>query len=306
MTRGGPSFPALVAALLLIAGGLFGLLYGTMLNPISIGLIALGLLTPTALKMANQWERVVILRVGKLQSVRGPGLFVIIPVVDRAVAVIDTRIQTTDFNAERALTRDTVPVDVDAIVFWQVSDAAKAATEITDYRSAIARVSQTSLREMIGASALAELLSERKTADLRLKEDIGHKTVEWGVSVISVEIRDVGIPSALEDAMSREAQATREKQARVILASAEEAVAERFVAAARHLADNPAALQLRAMNLVYEMTKERGATILLPSSMVDSMNVGNILNLAGIAAANSDRPAAAYGAGTTTESPTRT
>jgi regulator of protease activity HflC (stomatin/prohibitin superfamily) len=225
-----------------------------------------------SLKMANTWEKFVILRMGKLQSVRGAGLFAIIPIVDNVVAVIDERIQTTAFNAEQALTKDTVPVNVDAIIFWHVHDAEKAALAITHYREAIDRVAQTSLREMIGSSMLAALLSDRKEADEQLQVVIGQKTAPWGISVSSVEIRDVAIPVALQDAMSRQAQAEREKQARVILGSAEAAIAGKFVEAAAVYAGHPIALQLRAMNIIYETTKERGATILMPTSMVDSVN----------------------------------
>jgi regulator of protease activity HflC (stomatin/prohibitin superfamily) len=234
-----------------------------------------------ALKMANTWEKFVILRAGKLRGVKGPGLFLIIPVIDSVVAVIDERIQTTAFSAEEALTRDTVPVNVDAIIFWFVHDAQKAALNITNYREAIDRVAQTSLREMIGSSMLAALLSERNAADDLLRGEIGRKTADWGISVKSVEIRDVAIPVALQDAMSRQAQAEREKQARVILGSAEAAIAGQFVEAAKTYADHPAALQLRAMNIIYETTKERGATILIPTAMVDSLNPVVALALAG-------------------------
>jgi regulator of protease activity HflC (stomatin/prohibitin superfamily) len=234
--------------------------------------LAAAAVVASSLKLANVWQKFVILRMGKLQSVQGAGLFAIIPILDRVVAVIDERIQTTGFNAEQALTKDTVPVNVDAIIFWHVHDAEKAALAITDYRQAIDRVSQTSLREMIGASMLAALLSDRKEADERLKDEIGWKTAPWGISVSSVEIRDVAIPVALQDAMSRQAQAEREKQARVILGSAEAAIAGKFVEAAQVYAGHPVALQLRAMNIIYETTKERGATILMPSSMVDSLN----------------------------------
>ena len=238
-------------------------------------------LVGASLKMANVWQKFVILRMGKLQGVKGAGLFAIIPVLDAVVAVIDGRIQTTGFNAEQALTKDTVPVNVDAIIFWHVQDAEKAALAITNYREAIDRVAQTSLREMIGSSMLAALLSDRKDADEQLKIEIGQKTAPWGISVSSVEIRDVAIPVALQDAMSRQAQAEREKQARVILGSAEAAIAGKFVEAANIYAGHPEALQLRAMNIIYETTKERGATILMPSSMVDSMNpYGNTLALA--------------------------
>jgi regulator of protease activity HflC (stomatin/prohibitin superfamily) len=234
--------------------------------------VAAAVLIGLSLKMANVWQQFVILRMGKLQSVRGAGLFAIVPLLDRVVAVIDSRIQTTAFNAEQALTKDTVPVNVDAIIFWHVHDAEKAALAITNYREAIDRVAQTSLREMIGSSMLAALLSDRKEADEQLKVEIGQKTAAWGISVSSVEIRDVAIPVALQDAMSRQAQAEREKQARVILGSAEAAIAGKFVEAAAIYAGHPWALQLRAMNIIYETTKERGATILMPSSMVDSLN----------------------------------
>jgi regulator of protease activity HflC (stomatin/prohibitin superfamily) len=238
----------------------------------AIALWVLAAIVSQSLKMANTWQKFVVLRAGKLQGVRGPGLFFIIPVVDNVVAVIDERIQTTAFNAEQALTRDTVPVNVDAVIFWHIHDAQKAALAITDYRQAIDRVAQTSLREMIGASMLAALLSDRRAADRQLCEEIGGKTVAWGVTVGSVEIRDVAIPVALQDAMSRQAQAEREKQARVILGAAEAEIAGRFVEAAKIYATQEGALQLRAMNIIYETTKERGTTILIPSSMVDSMN----------------------------------
>ena len=245
-----------------------------------------------ALKMANTWQKFVILRAGKLHGVKGPGLFMIIPILDNIVAVIDERIQTTAFSAESALTRDTVPVNVDAIIFWFVHDAQKAALNITNYREAIDRVAQTSLREMIGSSMLSALLSERSAADELLRVEIARKTEDWGISVKSVEIRDVAIPEALQDAMSRQAQAEREKEARVILGSAEAAIAAKFVEAAKTYADHPAALQLRAMNIIYETTKERGATILMPTSMVDSMNPAVALALAGqgIASPKTDGP----------------
>jgi regulator of protease activity HflC (stomatin/prohibitin superfamily) len=256
-------FACLIAA---VACGYFGNFYA------GFALLAVAAVIAMSLKMANVWQKFVILRMGKLQSVRGAGLFAIIPVLDSVTAIIDERIQTTAFNAEQALTRDTVPVNVDAIIFWRVHDAEKAALAITNYREAVDRVAQTSLREMIGSSMLAALLSDRKEADEQLKVEIGRKTAPWGISVSSVEIRDVAIPVALQDAMSRQAQAEREKQARVILGSAEAAIAGKFVEAADIYAGHPVALQLRAMNIIYETTKERGATILMPSSMVDSLN----------------------------------
>ncbi|HTJ62492.1 MAG TPA: slipin family protein [Alphaproteobacteria bacterium] len=255
--------------------------------------VLLGVLTPMSLQMANQWEKAVVLRLGKLHSIKGPGLFLILPFIDAVTVWIDQRIQTTEFNAEQALTRDTVPTNIDAILFWQVHDPQRAALEITDYRQAIGRVAQTSLREMIGSSPLTTLLSDRKNADKLLKEEIGRKTMDWGVSVISVEIRDVAIPAALQDAMSRQAQAEREKEARVILGAAEQEVAQKFLDAANIYAQNPAALQLRAMNIIYETTKERGATILIPTMMVDAMNAGGMMGLASLAAQAAEKPAAA-------------
>jgi regulator of protease activity HflC (stomatin/prohibitin superfamily) len=241
-------------------------------GPSGAPFFVLAIIVALSLKMANTWQKFVILRAGKLQGVKGPGLFAIIPIIDNVVAVIDERIQTTAFSAEQALTRDTVPVNIDAIIFWRVHDARAAALEITDYRTAIDRISQTSLREMIGASMLTALLSELKSADERLRKEIGRKTEVWGITVEAVEIRDVSIPVALQDAMSREAQAEREKRARIILGSAEAEVANQFVLAAQQYADHPAALQLRAMNIIYETTKERGATILMPTAMVDAMS----------------------------------
>ena len=276
-----------LAVVCVIAGVAFGEWVNLYLAlPFAIAAVIIAL----SLKMANAWQKFVILRAGKLQGVKGPGLFMIIPFLDNVTAVIDERIQTTAFNAEQALTKDTVPVNVDAIIFWHVHDAEKAALKITNYRQAIDRVAQTSLREMIGSSMLAALLSDRKSADERLRDEIGAKTQEWGVSVTSVEIRDVAIPVALQDAMSRQAQAEREKQARVILGSAEAEIAGKFVVAANIYADHPAALQLRAMNIIYETTKERGATILIPTGMVDSLNPVSALVLAGQAPSSAVAP----------------
>ena len=249
--------------------------------------IALGVLIaivsvfiPQSLMMANQWERAVVLRLGKLQGIKGPGLFIIIPIVDTVATWIDQRIQTTEFNAEQALSKDTVPVNVDAVVFWQVHDPERAALEITDYREAIGRVAQTSLREMVGSSPLALLLADRKEGDELLRSEIGRKTADWGVSVMSVEMRDISVPPELQDAMSRQAQAERELLARVMLGDAEKQIASKFVEAADIYAKSPAALELRAMNIIYETTKERGATILMPTSMVNAMNPIGMLGLA--------------------------
>jgi regulator of protease activity HflC (stomatin/prohibitin superfamily) len=274
----------LLIAALLAAAGFIG---KAPVAYICASLLAiLGMLLPRALMVANQWERMVILRLGRLRAIKGPGLFFIVPFVDAVATTIDQRIQTTGFNAERTLTRDTVPVDVDAIIFWQVHDTERAALEIADYREAIGQVAQTSLREMIGATELSALLSERKKADEALREEIGLKTAEWGVAAMSVEIRDVAIPAGLQDAMSRRAQAAREKEARIILGESEEQIAKTFVEAAETYAKAPAALQLRAMNLVYEATKERGMTILIPSAIADSMNPASIGGLLAATAAS--------------------
>ena len=224
-----------------------------------------------SVRVANEWSRAVVLRLGRFAGVRGPGLYLLIPLIDRVAMTLDLRIQTTSITAEQALTRDTVAVGVDAIVFWQVEDPKRAAIQIADYRQAIERVAQTSLREMIGSSDLSRLLSETQTVDDQLRQTIGVKIGDWGVVVRSVEIRDVTIPPELQDAMSRQAQAVRERDARVTLASAEAAIAAQVVAAAAVYEASPMAFQLRQMNLLYEMNKDRGATILLPTDMASAL-----------------------------------
>ena len=238
-----------------------------LLVVIAIGVIIL----LRSVRIAKEWQRAVILRLGRFRRISGPGLYLVLPVIEQATVVIDTRVQTTSITAEQALTRDTVAVGVDAIVFWQVSDARAAAINIANYREAIERVAQTTLREMIGATELSRLLSDRQTADEKLRQSITSKTQTWGVTATSVEIRDVAIPKELQDAMSRQAQAEREKDARVTLASAEQEIARQVVAAAEIYASNPTALQLRQMNLLYEMNKERGTTVLIPTDMAESL-----------------------------------
>jgi regulator of protease activity HflC (stomatin/prohibitin superfamily) len=210
-------------------------------------------------------------------------VFVIVPVLDNVAAVIDTRVRTTQFTAERTLTKDTVPVDVDAIIFWMVVDARRAALEVVNYAEAIGWAAQTSLREMIGANELAVLLSNRKAIDDALRSTIHAKTANWGIEVKSVELRDVNIPIALQDAMSRQAQAERERHARVILGTAEAEIADKFAAAARTYSENPVALHLRGMNMLYESVKERGSTIIVPSSAIDSMNLGGVAGVTALA-----------------------
>ena len=236
-----------------------------------VGAVIMLVLLVRAIRIANEWQRAVVLRLGRFTGVRGPGLYLLIPVLDRVAQVVDMRIQTTTIVAEQALTRDTVAVGVDAIVFWQVENAEYVAIRITDYQQAIERVAQTSLREMIGATDLSRLLSDRKSADERLRATISEKTESWGVIIRSVEIKDVSIPRELQDAMSRQAQAEREKDARVTLASAEREIAEQVLAAAAIYGRDPVALQLRQMNLLYEMNKERGTTVLIPTDMAASL-----------------------------------
>ena len=291
MGRGANPFAVLLSSILLLAAASSAAAGYLFAAPpacaLAVILVGFAILLPRCLIIANQWERMIVLRLGKLQGIRGPGLFFIIPFVDTVATSIDQRIQTTGFNAERTLTRDTVPVNVDAIIFWQVHDTERAALEISNYREAIGQVSQTSLREMIGATELAGLLSERKKADELLRKEIGSKTAEWGVGVISVEIRDVAIPPGLQDAMSRRAQAEREREARIILGSSEREIAQTFVDEAEIYTKSPGAMQLRAMNLDepgVEATKERGMTIVIPSGMADSMNPAGLGGLLGAAA----------------------
>ena len=234
-------------------------------------LVIVLLIVARSARIAAEWQRAVILRLGRFHKVKGPGIYLLFPLIDRVAQIIDIRIQTTTITAEQALTRDTVAVGVDAIVFWQVDDAESAAIHIADYREAIERVAQTSLREMIGATELSHLLSDRQTADEQLRQTISQKTTSWGVVARSVEIKDVVIPKELQDAMSRQAQAEREKDARVTLASAEREIARQILEAAALYGQDPNALKLRQMNLLYEMNKERGTTVLIPTDMASSL-----------------------------------
>ena len=230
-----------------------------------------------AIKVADQWEKAIVLRFGRFRGLKGPGLFWIIPVVDSVRRWIDHRVMVTPFNAEKTLTKDTVPVDVDAVLFWMVWDAEKAALEVEDYRMAISWAAQTALREIIGQMALADILVGRAKMDADLQKIIDARTNPWGITVQSVEIRDVVIPEALEDAMSRQAQAERERQARVILGESEMQIAHSFREASLAYQDNPVALHLRAMNMLFEGLKEKGALVIVPSSAVDTMNLGGMM-----------------------------
>lgn len=243
----------------------------------------IGLYIMFALKIADQWEKAIVLRLGRFRGLKGPGLFWIVPIVDRISAWIDHRVMVTPFTAERTLTRDTVPVDVDAVLFWLVWDAEKAALEVEDYQAAISWAAQTALREIIGKMDLADILVGREKMDADLQRIIDARTTPWGITVQSVEIRDVVIPQALEDAMSRQAQAERERQARVILGESEKQIAESFRQASLAYVDNPTALHLRAMNMLFEGLQERGALIIVPSSAVETMNLGGIAGLTALA-----------------------
>ena len=244
-----------------------------------IGILLIGIYILFALKVAKQWEKAVVLRLGKFQGLHGPGMFWIIPIVDSTTSWIDHRVMVTPFNAEKTLTKDTVPVDVDAVLFWLVWDAEKAALEVEDYRAAIAWAAQTALREIIGQMTLADILVGRAKMDADLQKIIDERTTPWGVSVQSVEIRDVIIPQGLEDAMSQQAQAERERQSRVILGEAEMQVADSFAEASQAYINNPTALHLRAMNMLFEGLKEKGALVIVPSSAVDTMNLGGLSGL---------------------------
>ena len=239
-----------------------------------------------AMKVASQWEKVIVLRLGKFIGLRGPGLFWVTPIIDNAVMWIDHRVMVTSFSAEKTLTKDTVPVDVDAVLFWVVWDAEKAALEVKDYQAAISWAAQTALREIIGQMSLADILVGRTKMDEELQKIIDERSTPWGVTVQSVEIRDVIIPQVLEDAMSRQAQAERERQARVILGESEQQIAASFADASQAYINNPTALHLRAMNMLFEGLKEKGALVIVPSSAVDTMNLGGLSGMVSLAQNN--------------------
>ena len=251
-----------------------------------VGWILIGVILLFALKVASQWEKAIVLRLGKFLSLRGPGAFWIVPIIDTVPTWIDSRVMVTPFSAEKTLTKDTVPVNVDAVLFWVVWDAEKAALEVEDYRSAIAWAAQTALRDIIGRMMLADILVGRSAIDEELQHIIDERTTPWGVTVQSVEIRDVVIPQVLEDAMSRQAQAERERQARVILGESERQIAASFAEASQVYIDNPTALHLRAMNMLFEGLKEKGALVIVPSSAVDTMNLGGLSGMVSLAQNN--------------------
>jgi regulator of protease activity HflC (stomatin/prohibitin superfamily) len=270
-----------LSAAIAVAMALSGVAWGWILGEILL-LNSIGIYVLLAFKVAEQWEKTIVLRLGRFMGLKGPGPFWIIPIVDTTPAWIDQRVMVTSFTAERTLTKDTVPVDVDAVLFWVVWDAEKAALEVEDYRAAIAWAAQTALREIIGQMDLADILVGRAKMDAELQHIIDDRTTPWGVTVQSVEIRDIVIPGALEDAMSRQAQAERERQARVILGESEEQIADSFAKAAIAYRDNPTALHLRAMNMLFEGLKEKGAMVIVPSSAVDTMNLGGLMGTTAI------------------------
>lgn len=287
-----------------IAGALFGICLaiavigallgdGTFSDPVLGSWVAvwtlLGIYFLYALKVASQWEKAVVLRLGKFHALRGPGVFWMIPIIDSIASWIDHRVMVTPFSAEKTLTKDTVPVDVDAVLFWVVWDAEKAALEVKDYQIAIAWAAQTALRDIIGRMMLADILVGRSAIDEELQHIIDERTTPWGVTVNSVEIRDIVIPQDLEDAMSRQAQAERERQARVILGESEKQIAASFSEASQAYIHNPTALHLRAMNMLFEGLKEKGALVIVPSSAIDTMNLGGLSGMVSLAQNNAPK-----------------
>lgn len=254
--------------------------YAVTGEPLLLGGIVLAFFLSASVKVASEWEKAVVLRLGKYIGLKGPGHFWLLPFVDSVAYWIDQRIVATPFVAEQTLTKDTVPVNVDAILFWMVWDPEKAALEVENYRQAVAWAAQTALRDVVGRSMLSEILSGRDELDKVLQEIIDRRTEPWGITVQAVEIRDVVIPDELQEAMSREAQAERERRARAILATAETEIAHRFAAAAQVYENNPVALQLRAMNILYEGLKEKGGLVVTPSGVADALNIGTMAALA--------------------------
>lgn len=278
------SFANAACVFLLLAGGAWAYARYSAGSSVEAGVIAAGMLfaaflASASIQVANQWDRAVILRLGKFHALKGPGFFLIVPVVDDIPYWLDTRVITTAFKAEKTLTKDTVPVDVDAVLFWKILDPKKAALDVADYKSAISWASQTALRDVIGKTVLAEMLEGRDKISSLLQNIIDERTEPWGINVISVEVKDVLIPSALEDAMSMQAQAERERQARVILGDSERQVAEKFAEAAKSYTNNPVALHLRAMNMLYEGLKANSTIVIVPSSAVESMQLGGMAGL---------------------------
>ena len=285
MRRGSPPRTNIVSVALFLAALGIGVAWSIAIAypAPAIVMAILGIVAMQAPRIAQQWERAIVLRLGRFVGLRGPGLFWIVPFVDTVSSWIDQRTITTSFAAEQTLTSDTVPVNVDAVLFWMVHDAQKAALEVQDYAAAVSWAAQTALRDIIGRTALTDLLRGRERIENELQTLIDARSNPWGITVQSVEMRDVVIPSALQDAMSREAQAAREKQARIILGQAEMEIAHSFKEAAKSYHENPTALHLRAMNMLYEGLKEKGALMLIPSSAVESIGMGGLMGAAALA-----------------------
>ena len=284
---------ALAAAVVLLAGACLNRLIEGTWQQWNIYIIIVTALVANicffGIKIANQWERAIVLRLGKFRALKGPGPFFIIPIIESVVRSVDMRIRSTDFSSESTLTKDTVPVNVDAICFWMVWDAKKALLEVENFYKAIVLSAQTALRDIIGTHQLSELLTHREKLGKRLQEILDEKTNPWGITVQSVEIRDIILPKDLEDAMSKEAQAERERHARVILGTAETEIAEKFVQAAKQYESNPGAMHLRGMNMLFEGLKEKGSMIIVPSSALETMNLGAIGGLAALSQVKSDK-----------------
>lgn len=279
-----PISTTVLLAMLAISGGLY---YLDLINFTLLAFFVLiSFFTASSIHIANQWEKAVVLRVGKYKGLKGPGLFFIIPIVDKIDKYIDQRVRVTDFTAEQTLTKDTVPVNVDAVVYWTVWDVEKAALEVQAYETAISYIAQTGLRDMIGKHELADLLQERDKVAEDLQKILDHNTNPWGITCQNVGIKDIIIPQILADAMSKEAQAERERRARVILGTAETEIAEKFAKAAECYRDNPVALHLRGMNMLFEGLKEKGSMVIVPSSALDSMNLGAMGGLVSLAKTN--------------------
>jgi regulator of protease activity HflC (stomatin/prohibitin superfamily) len=278
------ALPGLIFVVIVGIGAAFAYLvydnssYGESLS-IAVVAFVIAVVASYSIKIADQWDRTVVLRLGRFRSLEGPGLFFIIPIIETVPYWIDTRVITSSFKAEKTLTKDTVPVDVDAVLFWKVVDPKKAALDVADYDSAINWASQTALRDVIGKTMLSDMLEGREKISNELQKIIDIRTEPWGISVISVEVKDVLIPAALEDAMSMQAQAERERQARVILGDSEKQVAEKFAEAARTYVNDPVALHLRAMNMLYEGLKQNSTIVIVPSSAVDTTQLGGLAGL---------------------------
>ena len=273
-----------VSVLVVLLGISAALYLGRVVNlPVAIVLVLVSLLISSAIRVADQWERAVVLRMGKFAGLKGPGPFLILPIIDSVSAYIDQRVRVSAFKAEQTLTKDTVPVNVDAVVYWTVWDVEKAALEVQDYQTAIEHIAQTGLRDTIGKHELSTLLQERDRIADDLQQVLDHNTNPWGITCQTVGIKDIAIPQDLAEAMSKEAQPERERRARVILGTAETEIAEKFAQASSQYRDNPVALHLRGMNMLFEGLKEKGSMVIVPSSALDTMNLGSIAGLSSLA-----------------------